>query len=91
MQAHRRTRKGGEEKCCCCSYTFILELEHEPQMTKLCREYKDGFPLTCLKRRYEDWARAHRRTRKGGEEKCSNLIAEFAESFAPQISANFSV
>ena len=42
MNPHRRTRKGGEEKCSCRFDNPILELKREPQMTKLCREYKDG-------------------------------------------------
>ena len=49
MCPYRRTREGGEEKCSCRSDKFILGLAHEQQMTKLCREYKDGFNLGALK------------------------------------------
>ena len=48
MYLHRRTLEGGEEKRLCRSDKSILGLEHELQMTKLCREYKDGFHLVCL-------------------------------------------
>jgi hypothetical protein len=40
MCPHRRTRKGGEENHSYCFDKPILGLEREPQMTKLCREYK---------------------------------------------------
>ena len=48
MCLHRRTREGGEEKRLCRSDKSILEPEHELQMTKLYREYKNGFHPACF-------------------------------------------